>query len=376
MSAEAEFQTLAGKLKNTVEEVRSYTDLIKSGHYDARLTDLEQKAGRRGGGGMSHATKSWGEALVESEEFKALAGTSGQRGKVRVELKREGVEFKNLTSVSGSGGGLIAPDYRVADPVLLPRKTLTVRQLLMPGQTNSNMIFYVRQTMRTNSAATVAEGVLKPQSDMTFTSVQCPVTTVAHWMRVSRQLMDDGPALQSTVDGELRYGLADVEEQQLLFGDGTGVNLTGMIPQATAFSRLWTVAGETNVDTLLLAIAQAEQALLPATGIILNTIDWLKIRDIKDGQGRYLIGNPTGGDQPRNLWDLPIAASMNMPVGYFLVGSFMQNVQIFDRMETEVLLSSEDQDNFVKNMITIRAEERLALAVKRPQALIYGQFPN
>lgn len=278
-----------------------------------------------------------------------------------------------ITSGGGSAGSLIAPQI-VTDPVVLPRVRMTVRGLVMPGQTASNSVWYPRMTARQNLAATVAEAALKPQSDLTFTQVQSPVQTIAHWMRMSRFVLEDAPALQSTIDGELRYGLELIEEVQLLYGDGTGSNLLGLIPQASAYVAPFVPVGETAIDRILLAIVQSEQALLPATGIVLNFADWGKIRATKDGQGRYIIGDPMGTAPPM-LWGLPVAVTPSISAGTFLVGSFYNAAQIFDRMSTEVLLSSEDQDNWVKNLVTARGEQRLAFCVKRPTAFITGTLP-
>jgi HK97 family phage major capsid protein len=115
-------------------------------------------------------------------------------------------------------------------------------------------------------------------------------------------------------------------------------------------------------------------ALLPVSGTVLNPTDWTKIEMLKDGMGRYLIGDPQGVVQKR-LWGLPVVDSLAMTAGTFLTGSFKQAAQIFDRMTVEILMSTENVDDFEKNMVSIRAEERLALVVKRPTAFITGNLP-
>jgi HK97 family phage major capsid protein len=179
--------------------------------------------------------------------------------------------------------------------------------------------------------------------------------------------------LRSTIDSEMTYGLQLAEEAQILFGDGSGQNLHGIVPQATAFSAPFAVEDQNRLDELLLAIAQVQQALLPATGIVLNDLDWFRMLATKDSQGRY-IGDGPFGAQIAVAWTLPVSATPSMPAGEFLVGAFADGAQIFDRETVEVLISNEDADNFRKNLVTILAEERLALAVKRPQAFVYGTF--
>jgi HK97 family phage major capsid protein len=122
---------------------------------------------------------------------------------------------------------------------------------------------------------------------------------------------------------------------------------------------------------LRLASLQASLALYPPTGYVLHPTDWAKIELTKDGMQRYIVGDPQS-TLNKTLWGLPVVTSMSMQVTKFLTGSFKLGAQIFDRLSMEVLISTENADDFVRNMITIRAEERLALAVYRPAAFIYG----
>ena len=205
-------------------------------------------------------------------------------------------------------------------------------------------------------AAVVSEGQLKPQTNITFDLKSTPVRTIAHYMKASRQIMDDAPQLRSIIDGRLPYGLGYVEETELLYGDGTGQHLFGIIPQATAYAAAFTPSLPSNIDTLRLASLQATLALYPATGYVLHPTDWGKIELTKDTMGRYIVGDPTGVLRKR-LWTLPVVDTPAMQVGRFLTGAFRLGAQIFDRMTIEVLMSTENDLDFVRNMITIRAEE-------------------
>jgi HK97 family phage major capsid protein len=128
------------------------------------------------------------------------------------------------------------------------------------------------------------------------------------------------------------------------------------------------------VDIILRAIQQSAVAELPATGIIINTNDWYDILTLKDAEGRYIIPGGPLSNAPARLWQLPVVYTNAMPVGHFLAGAFKTAATIYDREEASVVASTEDRDNFVKNLVTLLAEERLAMAVKRPEALIYGSF--
>lgn len=335
---------------------------------ETRNTDIEQRlAQRRGGGGDE--VQSFGQLVAEHEEVRSFA-QGGARGTMRLTLPVR----QAITSAGGSAGGLIWSD-RETEIVGMPRRQMTIRQLLSQGRTGSNLVEYARQKTRTNAAAPVAETVAKPQSTYEWERADAPVRTIAHWIHVSRQAIDDAAQLQGEIDGELRYGLMLAEELQLLKGDGEGQNLLGLVTEASAFNAAFDVAEETMIDTLRLALLQASLAEYPADGIVLHPTDWARIELTKDGESRYLFASIVQMAGPQ-LWGRPVVATQSMDEDEFLVGAFRAAATIYDRMDPEVVMSSEDRDNFIKNMITVRAEERLALAIKRSAALITGAFGN
>ncbi|KXV39270.1 capsid protein [Gluconobacter japonicus] len=341
----------------------------------ARLTDLEQKGSRGKGLEDPNAGLSLGQRFIRLEEVKAvMAEGDAWRGRVKLDVK-------SITSASTSGAsgttGLVVADRQPGIVQVVPNRSLVIRDLLMPGNTASSAIDYVRETGFTNNAAIAPEGTQKPQSDIQFDLQTLPVRTIAHWVQASKQILADAPMLASYVDGRLRYGLAFVEDNQLLNGDGTGTNIKGLMVQSTAYAKPAgvTVKNETMIDRLRLAMLQAVLAQYPATGHILNPTDWASIELTKDAQSRYVFANPMGLSGPA-LWGLPVAETLAMSAGKFMTGAFRYAAQIFDREDATVIISTEDRDNFVKNMVTILAEERAALAVYRPEALINGSFSD
>lgn len=332
-----------------------------------------------GGPGQPAQVKSVGDLVVESEVFKKANGGKGPdgswKGHVAVRIARK--DITTATSTQGSNtsvGTSLVPSDRQGGIVAPPERQMTIRNLLAPGQTSSNSIEYAQETGFTNNADAVSEGTTKPKSDITFELRTAPVRTIAHIFKASRQILDDAPALRSYIDARARYGLRYAEEQELLAGDGTGQHINGLIPQATAYNPAFVppVPGQ-QMDRIRLAMLQVMLSEFPATGIVLNPVDWAYIQLLKDNTGRYLVGDPQGSEVPR-LWNLPVVETQAMDVDTFLVGNFRIAAQIFDRMDIEILLSTENVDDFERNMVTIRAEERLALAVYRPEAFVYGDF--
>lgn len=338
-----------------------------TGSLDARLSELEQKAARRGSYGDSYGEpESWGQAVARSDEYKALASSPTQRGKVQISIKT------TLTTGSTSGGPL-APTDRKPGPNLLPRRRIRFRDLLTPGRTDSTSVEYPRQTTRTNAAAPVAEGATKPESALAFEMVTAPTRTIAHLLPASRQILDDASMLRSIIDGELRYMLGDAEETQLLNGDGTGQNLNGIVSQATAFAAPFAVENATLIDVLLMAIAQVEAAGYEPDGICLNPLDWRQIQSMKTTDGSYLGSGPFSAEQVARLWTLPLVTTSAMATDNFLVTTSTA-AQVFDRQHAVVEISTEHSDFFSRNLVMLRAEERLALAVYRPGAFVTGTF--
>ncbi|MDX0254252.1 phage major capsid protein [Sinorhizobium meliloti] len=342
--------------------------LLKMNSLTEQVAEIEQKLAR-GGGKKTTSEKSIGEQFVEDQGVKDWAQSSPSKGKADVRFK---ATITSATTDTAGAAGAAVETTRLPGILALPQRRLTVRDLISPGRMDGNALEYVRETGFTNSAAPVAETAAKPESDLKFDLVTTSAKVIAHWMKASRQILDDFSQLRSIIDQRLLYGLAYVEEGQLLNGDGTGQNLHGIIPQATAYAAAFTPDAPTAIDTLRLAQLQAALAEYPATGHVMHPTDWARIELEKDTTGRYIIGNPQGMIGP-TLWGLPVVATQAIAVDKFLTGAFRLGAQLFDRWDARVEAGFVN-DDFIKNLVTILAEERLALAVYRPEAFIYGDL--
>lgn len=385
-----EYKQVQGDLKKVSDDLKSYAEksqkeisnhaalsaetkasvdklLIQQGELQARLQSAEQLVAKldNGEGGRGRA-KSMGEEFINAEGFAAFA--SRGKGSFTHELKAA------VTSLPTSAGDLIQPT-RVG--LIQPaQRRLTIRDLLSWGRTTSNSVEFVRETGFTNNAAPVSENPAnpKPESSLVFEMDAAPVATIAHWVLASKQVLSDVAMLASYIDGRLRYGLGLKEEAQLLMGSGIGLNIDGLYTQAVSYSNPGvTVQAETAIDRLRIALLQVTLAEYDADGIVLSPIDWAEIELTKTTDNAYLFASPTGIAVP-GLWGRPVVATQAMTAGDFLVGSFQQAAQGWDREDATVTVSTEDRDNFVKNMVTILAEERVALTVYRPEALVKGDF--
>ena len=362
------------KTTTITPELKAEIDRVLGGFNDkfeglkGEMTALEQKTVAAQKNNEPQVT-SWGQQFLDAAHVKSGLLEQGEsfQGTARVEVKQVN---------SAAAGGLILRPYRDNDMVSLLRERRVVRDLLTAIKVNTSSVDYVTQTTRTNAAAPVAEAASKPYSDYAWGSATAVIRTLAHLAKITRQAMDDAPRLMGEIDSEMRYGLGFVEERQFLFGAGTGQNLFGIMPQATAFALpagFTRRAGTTKIDVLRVAMLQNAIALLPADGIVLNDVDWADIELTKTTDGAYLFAQPQGSVQPR-MWSLPVVTTPAMTADNFLVGNFTMGATIYDRMAVEVAISTENADDFETNRATMRCEERVAIAVKRPQAFTKGLF--
>jgi len=358
----------AKKSGDMSKETKSKVDemLVKQGELQARLQEAEQKLSRRGSGQGDEGQKSIGGQFVDSEGFKSFMSSGGMK------TSRDAHAFQLKAITSAAAGAAVEPD-RQAGIVAAPERRMTVRDLITPGTTESNVIQYLQESGFVNNAAATAENTRKPESSITFEPKNANVITIPHFIKATKQILDDFKQLQSYIDGRLRYGLKLAEEVQALKGSGVGNNLLGLYTAATPYAAPITIPGTlTRIDILRLALLQAELAEYPSTGIVLHPGDWAAIELTKDDNGSYIFANPQNLAQP-GLWGRPVVATPAMTVDDFLVGAFQLGAQMFDREQANVVIATQNEDDFVKNMITIRGEERLAMAVYRPEAFVKGK---
>lgn len=340
-----------------------------------RLGELEKRFARMGENDYQAVAETNPLAAAIANSDKISAVSSAFRGEAVIKLAGENAAITSANTTVGAGrspGTSLVPSQRLPDIITPYQRELRVRDLIGAGRTNAGAVEYPKETGFTNNAAPVAETTSKPYSDLTFDLQNAPVRVIAHMFKISRQMLDDVPALAAYVGMRGTTGLKLVEEQQLLFGSGTGQNLHGIVPQAEGFDPQWNGADDTAIDRLLQAISQAEDAEIAVNGIVLNKRDWRRIIGIKDAGGNYIAEQSPFGLQAPMLWNLPVVATNAMVPGQFLTGAFGEGAQIFDRMDVEVLLSTENVDDFERNLCTVRIEERLTLATYRPEAFVTG----
>lgn len=332
-----------------------------------RLLAVEQKASAQAD--APPADESYGAQFVKAVGYENFIKQDG-RIRTRVEVKNTVTNAIGAT-FSERRPGIVEGAFRV----------FTIEDLLTAIPTTSNAIDWVRENVFTNSAAETAEGAQKPESAITFAAATMPVSTVAHWIKITRQLAMDNAALAAYINRRMVYGVNLRVEQQLVSGNGVAPNLSGLTLAGNFTAHGYTAASLTALglsptnrfDLIGKMIGDCALADYPADVVVLNTADWWTLRLTKDGQGRYILGDP-GSSVPPTLFGLPVVASNAMPSDNVWVGSLSQAATLHNREGIAVDLSDSDSDNFTKNLITIRAERRLALTVEKPAAARYGDL--
>jgi HK97 family phage major capsid protein len=353
---------MSTETKSAVEKLS-----LKASEIVDRLLALEQKW--KEAPAENSVIMTLGEQFIKSDAWAQAVANGG--GKARMEVKAA------IVNATGQNQPLVQ-DQRLPGIIQVPNRVFTIRDLLPVGQTSSNLIQFTKENVFTNNAGPQYsspnyENVTKPESSITFTIDNAPVVTLAHWIPISKQVLDDAPQLQSYVNTRLMYGLKLEEEDQLLNGSGVAGNLKGLLTSGNnrAYDRAQT--GDTMIDTLRRSITQAQLSEYPVDGIVLNWEDWEEIELTKATDGQYIMANPLALAGP-TLWGRRVVPTNAIAQGTFLTGAFGMGAQIWDRQQASVQISFEDGTNFVKNMATLLAEERLAFTVYRPQAFIKGTF--
>lgn len=347
----------------TKGEVRELSEQYKQ--IAATLSELAQK--QISLANVPPAILSAGQEFVASQAYKDFAASGGAMGHGRVRL-----EVKNtVTAVPGN------TNFPEQKPGIIPGSfvPLTVRAALTSIPVTSNQVNTLRELAWTNSAAEVSQGAAKNESDLTFEAYDVGIKTIAHWIKISNQLLADAPAVVAYIDTRLRDGLAQRVDNQLINGNGTSPNISGLTDSGN-----YTAYTPTSDDNLVDAINRLKWTMWAAGEmadvVIVNPADWGTMERTREtssgGLGQYLYGMP-GFAAGMNPFGMRVVVTPYLAAGKIIMGSLNRSAMIYNRSGAVVEMGFVN-DDFTKNLVTIRAEERLALACERPAGIRYGSF--
>jgi HK97 family phage major capsid protein len=251
-----------------------------------------------------------------------------------------------------------------------------VRDVVPVVATTNESIQYAEEQLFTNNAATVAEGGDKPESAISYQLKRVPVQTIAHWIPIANQLLDDIPALRPYVQTRLLDGLLDEEDEQFLYGSGTEPDLLGFFQHPTVQSYDPAVDGETTdtrIDSIRRAMVKVRNSQFRPDAVLMSPFSLAEIELAKASDGHYLWTLPSS-PTPTTLWRLPIVETTALQDDDFLIGSFRQAATIYNRMDATLRIAEQHADFFIKNLSVLLMEHRVALVIWRPSAFVAGSF--
>jgi HK97 family phage major capsid protein len=344
------------------------------------------------GNSYERMVKDFGSQFLDSGEYKRVVESGAlknPRTHVEMNIKLDGSLLDYLTrkaliyTGSGVGGPLIVNDRQPGFLEILQRQT-TLLDLIPTARTTSNMIEYVQELTFTNSAAEVAEATAttgttgtKAESSMTFQTKTSPVTTIAHWMPVTNNMLADAPAIEGVIRNRLITGLNLRLEAEIINGDGISPNLQGILGTASV-QTIGLAAGATlggTASTVDAAYAAMNQVMVTGLanpdGFVFHPNDWAAVRLSRENAATGTLGGyqygPPSVQGPQTLWGRPVVLAIGMPENTLLTGDFQLGCMLFDREEAAIRVGLIN-DQFTRNMQTILAELRAALTVFRPTA--------
>jgi HK97 family phage major capsid protein len=335
------------------------------------IEDLKKKATTGfGPGGMS--VKSFEQEI--SEKLTAHKDQLGKGQRFSIELERKTVG--NLGSASNLTGSYFVPPTTVPGVILQPYNDVHMRNLLPTGTTNSNVIRHIRDNGGEGGPTMVAEAGTKPQMDRDLSVVDANVRKVATYLRLPEEMIEDIPYITSFLTNVGTEEVLAIEDTQILYGDGTGQNLSGLANAGnfTAFAAGTSIIGASANQFDVLRAAQKQMRTLKRTPsfALVSPTDYFDMVSKKDTTNNYILSGGGNGLVP-SLDGVPIYQLNQITAGDFIVMD-RNSSQIFFRANITTRFYEQDQDNAIKNLVTIVIEERLALPIYYVNGIIKGTF--
>jgi HK97 family phage major capsid protein len=320
--------------------------------------------------------KSLGEHFIKhvGERLKEIRGVKG--------ASASAPEFKAATDTQATGGptGVFGPVLTQIDPTIVQafRPRLVIADLLGSGTMSGQAITYFVEGAIEGAFTTVAEGAAKPQLHVANpTTVTDSLRKIAGFIKLTDEMTEDLAYVVSEINTRLLYELGRFEEAQLLSGDGTGTNLLGVLNRAGIQTEAAADVAD-NPDALFRAMTKVSTVTgLDADGIAINPTDYQAMRLSRDGNGQYYGGGYFQGEygngsilsQPP-LWGMRTVVTPAVAVGTAVVAAWSQAATVYRKGGVRVESTNSHANDFTSNLVTVRAEERLALAVRVPAAFV------
>lgn len=363
------------ELKSCTAEIKAYDEQIKSSVDAQALLDSIPAMPDVAAKEHDAHEASLGRHFVKGA-FGELNAFKGKRGMNIVVPEYKAATDTHLTTTTGQG--ILIPEYDF-NIVKGKRQRPFLADWLGAGTLSGNtLVYFTEKPTIEGAVTTVAEGAKKPQLHFPdYDPVTETLKKIAGYIKISTEMTEDAAFLVSEIEGRLLYQLQLEEENQLLNGSGTGMNVRGLLNRSGLQTE--TAANQADVfDAIFRAMTKVETATdLVADGIAINPADYQALRLTKDANGQYLAGGPFTGqygndgilDNPP-IWGKRTIVTPAIAAGTILVGAGKLGATVYRRGGLSLQATNTNEDDFVNNKITILGEERVGLAVRRPSAFV------
>ena len=315
----------------------------------------------------------------KSEVFAAIKDgaiesfTQGNANAARFEIKAGDMTMANTFT------GVVAGETVIEDFKFDPSRSVHIRTLLPIGSTDAQTIRYPKESAYDDGAAATAQGSALGQSDFDVTATSVNVEKIGTFLRITEEMLNDTAGLSSYLSARIPSKVMGIEDTEIISGDGSSPNLSGLLTDGTAFTTssgglfYQSVESANAFDVIVVALNQLALLNYQADTIIMNPTDFHKIVLLKSTANEYLRNQIIQGLQPA-INGVPITLNTAMPAGKFLVGNLAQSTQLWVRDGLSLEFARQDSDNFTKNFVTVRAQERVALTTYTPNGIVQGTF--
>ena len=362
-------KTALAEVKSAVEAGDKTAEDLQGAITELETVQAQVKAADEAEALMKGLETPKAEKADKEEEKKAMPRTLGENFVEAIKNQQIGKKFdlnvpafKAATDTQTSPAGAVdfatTFDKTVVEAARVP---LVVRDLFGAENISGSTLVYLVEGAMQGAPAVTAEGAEKPQihfADPTPKTVS--LAKIACHIKESDEYINDYPFLASAINGRLLYELGLVEQNKLVTDllATSGIQ-TGSITAAATYLDV--------ADAILQAAMDVQNGSgFAADAIALNPADWFKLRTLKLTTNEYFGGGPFGAQNVPNLWGIPVCVTTAIAANKFVVGAFKTCGSVVSKGGISVEATNTNEDDFVKNLMTIRAEERLALAVRRP----------
>jgi HK97 family phage major capsid protein len=281
-----------------------------------------------------------GDLFVRSDVYGSYPG----RGiSSRVEFDVPQVRALPMTTAGWSSVITVRPPISVQAPN--PRNVIIPLTTVIP--VSGNAIEYVSYAKTTGGALVVAEGADKPPVEWAPTVTSKALDNIAAFTQMTRQLIEDAPAVRAPIDNELQREVAIKAEAEAVAAI-TGATL----PTAAG------PAGKGVIGAIRSGMAVVEAAGYPPNAFLIHSDDLVDA----DLESMTMFR----GDV---YWGLTPVVDPNATKGTVVVGDFRAAVHHYTRSSISLYITDSHANTFIANVFTLLAEQRSKTAVVRPVAL-------